>query len=206
MAATLILVRHAESNWNREGRIQGDSDLARLTRRGLSQARLLKKRLALMKIDAAYSSPLCRAMETTKIIAPRIQIRTEKGLKERHFGRLEGRMMEDVEKEDMEAVEYFRSTRNFPYKDVETVERMAERGLKALKKIAKANNGKTILVVSHGGIIKAMLRKILSNPHPYKKGMKQANCAINVISFSGRNFSVKALNDTKHLGRLITAV
>ena len=206
MATTLLIVRHAESDWNKEGRIQGDSDFSKLTKRGLRQAEMLRERLKGFKINAVYSSPLSRTVETAKIIAPRLRIRTEKGLKERHFGRLEGRFMKDVEKEDKEAVEYFRKTRNFPYRDVETVEEMGERGLKALKKIAKANEGKTVLIVSHGGIIKAILRKIMSSPKPHAKRMEQANCSLNIISYGRGRFSVKALNETRHLGNLITAV
>lgn len=202
----LILVRHAESDWNRSRRIQGDSDFARLTEKGMKQASLLKKRLSKMEVDEVYSSPLVRAMETAKIIAPGKRIIREKGLKERHFGRLEGRMMEDIEKEDKAAAEYFRKTRNFPYPYVETVQHMAERGVKTLAKIAAANPGRTVLVVSHGGIIKSMLRRILSNPHPYTRHMKQANCTVNIVLFSRGKFLVRKVNDTSHLGRLVTAV
>jgi broad specificity phosphatase PhoE len=150
MATRIILVRHGETDWNAERRWQGHSDRP-LNEAGRRQAEELAARLDGAPIDAVYSSDLLRAHETARLLAePRgLEVVVVPGLRERRFGSWEG--LQDVEVE-----------RRFPGvhgpPDGETRQEMTRRVLESLETIAAANPGRTVLVVSHGGPIKALLR------------------------------------------------
>ena len=150
MPTRIILARHGETDWNRERRWQGHSDRP-LTDTGRQQAHALATQLAAEPIDAVYSSDLIRAHETARIVAEQlgVDVVTVPGLRERRFGSWEG--LQDVEVE-----------RRFPGvhgpPDGETREEMARRVLDSLDAIAATHRGRTVLVVSHGGPIRAALR------------------------------------------------
>ena len=84
----LFVVRHGETVWNREGRIQGHTDVA-LSDRGMEQARLLAQRLEPVKFDAAYASDLCRASQTASLILEgrEVPVTPTPSLREYHKGR-----------------------------------------------------------------------------------------------------------------------
>lgn len=94
---TLHFVRHGETEWNREGRIQGSSDVP-LSDRGIVQARELAAELAARPVGAVYSSDLRRAIETAEPLAAQLglEIRTTPALRERSFGADEGRIAVEV--------------------------------------------------------------------------------------------------------------
>src|SRR5919197_5490556 len=150
MPTRIILARHGETDWNRERRWQGHSDRS-LTEAGREQAQALATQLAAEHIDAVYSSDLVRAHETARIVAERlgVDVVTVPGLRERRFRSWAG--LQDVDFE-----------RRFPGvhgpPDGETREEMARRVLESLDAIAATHRGRTVLVVSHGGPIRAELR------------------------------------------------
>src|SRR5215210_4306248 len=150
MPTRIILARHGETDWNRERRWQGHSDRP-LNDTGREQAEALAGELAGEPISAIYSSDLVRAHETARIVAERLglDVVAVPGLRERRFGSWEG--LEDVEVERR-----FPGVRSPP--DGETREEMSRRVLDSLNEIAAGNRGETVLVVSHGGPIRALLR------------------------------------------------
>src|SRR5215210_2317333 len=150
MPTRIILARHGETDWNRERRWQGHSDRP-LNDTGRDQARALASELAGRPISAVYSSDLLRAHETARIVAEQLglDVVTVPGLRERRFGSWEG--LQDVEVERR-----FPGVRGPP--DAEPRDDMARRVLDSLEAIAAGNQGRTVLVVSHGGPIRAVLR------------------------------------------------
>ena len=148
---TILLARHGETDWNIDRRVQGHSDTP-LNDTGRAQARALGKELAREQIDAVYSSDLIRAHETAKAVAEprRLEVTAIRDLRERHFGTWEG--LTDVEIHDR-----FKPTDGSPWGDGETREEMAERVLTALHRIAEAHPDGRVLVVSHGGPLRAVL-------------------------------------------------
>jgi broad specificity phosphatase PhoE len=150
MPARIILARHGETDWNRERRWQGHSDRP-LNDTGREQAEALAADLADEPIAAVYSSDLVRAHETARIVAERLglDVVTVPGLRERRFGSWEG--LQDVEVERL-----FPGVKGAP--DAEPREEMARRVLESLERIADSNDGRTVLVISHGGPIRAVLR------------------------------------------------
>ena len=148
---TILLVRHAETDWNAERRVQGHSDTP-LNDTGRAQARALAEELADEGIDAVYSSDLLRAHETARIVAKArgLEVMSIRDLRERHFGRWEGLT-------DDEIFARFPEARNGSWGDGESREEMAGRVLQALQRIAETHEGGRVLVVSHGGPLRAVL-------------------------------------------------
>ena len=148
----LLLARHGETDWNREHRIQGNTDVP-LNDAGRAQAEALAGELAGEPLDAVYSSDLARARDTARVVAARhgLQVVELRELRERDFGTWEGLT-------DVEILERFPEARERPWGDAETREEMAERVLGAVHGIAARHAGGRVLVVSHGGPIRALLR------------------------------------------------
>jgi broad specificity phosphatase PhoE len=151
---TILLARHGETDWNVERRVQGHSDTP-LNDTGRSQARALADELAGEPIDAVYSSDLMRAHETARIVAEQrgLSVTAIPDLREKNFGSWEG--MTDVEINDRSPQTREQSWRDWG--DGETRAQMADRVLAALERIAETHPDQRVLVVSHGGPLRAVL-------------------------------------------------
>lgn len=143
-SCNFYIVRHGETDWNVKGLIQGHSDIE-LNKKGEKQAKLLKKELRNIKFDIVFSSDLLRAKRTAEIIAleKSLVIQTTKVLRERSYGRFEGKSVDIIADID--------------YPDIESDEQIIARFLTFLRETAAANSNKTILVVCHGGIMRVLL-------------------------------------------------
>jgi broad specificity phosphatase PhoE len=149
---TILLARHGETDWNRERRVQGHTDRP-LSAPGLAQAQELAQALESESIDGVYSSDLSRAYETAIVVAePRgLAVVQLPGLREKHFGTWEGLTHEEILGRNPDAL-------NGPWGDGETTEEMAARVFEALRTIAAQHGDGCVLVVSHGGPMRAVLR------------------------------------------------
>jgi uncharacterized phosphatase len=149
----LYLVRHGETDWNRQHRVQGLTDIP-INATGRKQARAAGRLLTRRSWDAIYTSPLSRARETASIIA------TENGLPdpiavdelvERNYG-------------DAEGLNFIEIDRRYPNRsDVpgqETRDAVSARVVPALRLIAAAHPGESVIVVSHGGAIRSVLMTV----------------------------------------------
>jgi uncharacterized phosphatase len=148
---TILLARHGETDWNLNRRVQGHSDTP-LNDTGRAQARALGEELAEERIDAVYSSDLIRAHETARAVAESrgLGVTAIRDLRERHFGTWEGLT-------DDEIFARFNPAPDSSWGDGETRDEMAERVLDALRRIAAAHPESRVLVVSHGGPLRAVL-------------------------------------------------
>jgi len=148
---TILLARHGETDWNAERRVQGHTDTP-LNDAGRAQARALGEELAAENIDAVFSSDLMRAHETARFVAePRgLRVTAIPDLRERHFGTWEGLT-------DDEIFSRFEPAAETAWGDGETKEEMTDRVLTALHRIADTHPDGRVLVVSHGGPLRAVL-------------------------------------------------
>jgi broad specificity phosphatase PhoE len=153
---TIFLARHGESDWNVEKRFQGHTDRP-LTERGREQAYALADLVAGEKIDAIYTSPLSRAQETAEIVAARAGLEPVAlpELREVDTGSWSGLSRADVEARFPEGFARWRSGGS-GWEDGETYEEMAERVIGALGTVAEAHPDGRVLVISHGGPIRAI--------------------------------------------------
>jgi broad specificity phosphatase PhoE len=154
VATTLYIVRHGETDWNRDRRIQGQTDIP-LNAEGHRQAEGLALELAATALDAAYASDLSRAWETAAAVAePRgLEVTRKVALREKHFGTWEG-MTDD------EVLERFPHAVNGSWGDAETTEQLTERVVGAIHDIARDHPEGSVLVVSHGGAIRSLYRAV----------------------------------------------
>ncbi|MCF6094923.1 histidine phosphatase family protein [Microaerobacter geothermalis] len=155
---TIYLVRHGETMWNKEGRIQGHRNVP-LSPSGIEQGKRLAEKVKNIPIDWIYSSDLERALHTAQLVAEHKQLPVNlvPELRERFFGEWEGLTSQEIE------VKYpghsWDSGTNTGGKfGIEKMESLIQRADQSLLTIAKRHKGQHILVVSHGGLIRAFLR------------------------------------------------
>ena len=153
---TIYLARHGESDWNAANRFQGHSDRP-LTDLGREQAQALGELVAAENVEAIYSSPLKRALETALIVAVRsgLEVVEDEDLREVDTGSWSGLSRAEVQERFPERFERWTSG-GAGWEDGESYEEMAERVLAAVNRIAAAHPGGRVLIVSHGGPIRAI--------------------------------------------------
>lgn len=154
---TIILVRHGETDWNRDGIWQGHGDPP-LNATGRAQAAATAERLARMPVDALYSSDLARAVETAAFLASAtgVSVTLDAGLREMDVGSWTGLGADEIRAR-------FGDT---PYHDGETRDAFDARAVSTLHRIASGHRAGRIVVVSHGGVVRALQRHALGEPLP----------------------------------------
>lgn len=166
---TILLARHGETDWNRESRWQGWANPP-LNDTGRAQARALARQLADVTLDAVYASDLRRAFETAEIVAQphNVPVVADPGLREIDVGSWSGLTQDEVKSR------YPDGTRP----DGESRTEHAGRVLAAVERIARRHPGARILLVTHGGTMRALRSGVSDEPfHPI------ANCAVLELHF-----------------------
>ncbi|VXC22985.1 2,3-bisphosphoglycerate-dependent phosphoglycerate mutase [Microbacterium sp. 8M] len=182
---TLItLVRHGQTDWNLEGRIQGSTDIP-LNDTGRAQARDAARRLAGTPFDHVYASPLSRARETAEIIASELGLPAPLitvGMREHEFGDAEGMLWDQY-------VERFRARRE-EVPGAETVPALTARALASLDRIALAARRRSaprvesVLICTHGGVIRALLEHVSGGTLP-APGERLGNGSVHRFAMDG---------------------
>ncbi|NLJ80189.1 MAG: histidine phosphatase family protein [Firmicutes bacterium] len=184
----LCLVRHGQSVWNAERRVQGQSD-PQLSPLGLRQAKLVARRLQEESWSALYSSDLSRAKRTAEIIAKHtgLTVRTSSGLRERCQGKRTGLLFQEAQERypDPDAPEVGR----------ETEEALLRRAKKAYAQIRDAHQGQRVIVVAHGLLMGIFLKTILE---PLEE-LSMENTACTLLTWDGENWGCAYLADASHL-------
>lgn len=152
---TLLLVRHGETDWNRDGRWQGHSD-THLNEVGREQAARVAEELD--GVDIVYSSDLARARETAEIAAQRLglDVRVDERLRERGFGAWEGKTTPEIEAEFGDAHARWRAGEGPGADDAEAFADFAARIHAFLDDVLERHPDETVLLVSHGGSIRVI--------------------------------------------------
>jgi len=185
----LIIARHGETEENKKGILQGHLP-GKLTELGIDQAKKLALRLKEEKIKAIYSSDLARASDTAKEVAkfhPDIPLFFVQELREKNQGSLTGKLIKEIDW-------------NKP-RDTEKKEAMIERAKIILEKAYKKYKGKTVLFVSHGGLIECLMILLMKKPiEEIKKENNPNNTAISIFEIKKENnHKAILINCDKHL-------
>ncbi len=199
--ARLILVRHGETVWNVQDRVQGHQD-SPLTERGREQTARAAKRLAKMDIAAVYSSDTNRARETGRFIAAPhgLAVRPREDLRERSYGVLEGLTLEEAAERDSGWLERWRADRlRLAPPGGESQPELCRRVMAALREIAAAHAGEAVIVATHGGPIKSAVFAALDIPISSWDLTWVANGSITVLRGTPEVLRVAAYNDICHL-------
>lgn len=197
--SVLYLVRHGETEWNRQMRIQGQSDVG-LSERGREQARQLAQRIAHWRIDRAVTSDLSRARETARIVLGdrELPLESDVRLRERHFGEWEGLTREEVLARDEAGYRRWREDPwTFRPPGGESLDDVYRR-VSTLAEELREDEG-SILVVSHGGTLQAMLRHFLGWSDGSGPQLIFFNTGLTVLRLWPDRVRLERLNDIGHL-------
>jgi broad specificity phosphatase PhoE len=163
----LHLIRHGQTSWNAEKRLQGHADIA-LNEEGLAEAELVAQEFASRPLSAIYSSPLQRAHHTAQIInhSHRHPIKLYDGLKESTYGSFDGILVEEYQRKCAEIIPDFHQLNYQEHlhfkiaEDAESYFEVYQRAKLVLDEIIQNHLGQEVVVVSHGGLIKAVIAMI----------------------------------------------
>ncbi len=201
LATRILLVRHGQTAWNREQRIQGHVDIA-LNDHGVAQARALAQALADESIDAIYSSDLSRAHATAQAVAEhnRLPLHTEPALRERHYGAFEGLTYADIETQWPEQAQAWRRRDpGFAPNGGESLLDLVARVQPTLQAIAQRHLGEQIMLVTHGGVIDVIYRLASGMDLSAKRTWELTNTAVNRLLWTPENLSLVGWGDARHL-------
>ena len=197
----LIAVRHGETAWNVDTRIQGQLDIG-LNATGLWQAQRAGQALADERIGAIYASDLSRAWQTAEEIAKPhgLTVQAEPGLRERAFGRFEGMSFAEIEATLPEDARRWRERDpEFEPEGGESLLVFRDRVTRVAAELAARHPGELVTLVAHGGVMdvlyRAATRQELQAPRTWQLG----NAAINRMLWTPEGFSLVGWSDTAHL-------
>jgi len=199
----LLLIRHGQSTWNAEGRIQGWADPP-LSEMGLDQAHRLARRLVAEGHDIAaiYSSPLLRARQTAEQLgqALGLPVQTDDRLKENNVGQLTGLTGPEVEQQFPEWIAARRASLEWiPAPEGEDRDHLASRAIGAMSDIVTRHAGQTVAVVSHGGTLGIYLAHLLEMPIHRSLPFQFDNTSLSIVKIGEHRLRLLKLNDTAHL-------
>ena len=197
----VILIRHGETDWNREQIFRGRIDVA-LNKVGLAQAGAVKESLKDVKINGIFSSPLSRAFQTARVLGESmgLDVEIEKGLIDIDFGQWQGLSHEQVKEKHKGLYEtWLVEPHKAVFPDGESLEDVCKRSILALEKVIKKHPGETLAIVSHRVLNKVILCAILGLKLSRFWYIRQDTCAINRFEYKDGNYYLTLLNDTCHL-------
>jgi probable phosphoglycerate mutase len=200
----LCLIRHGETAWNAERRLQGHTDTP-LNAKGERQARQMAQALkdAEITFDALYTSDLKRAADTANAVVQlfAVQAQVDSALRERHFGALQGLSISEAPllRPDLWKAHIARDV-DHELEGGESIQQLAFRVQQVLDRIQKQHTGKTILIVSHGGTLDMMFRIASNQALNTERVVSVPNASFNWITHQhGNGWSVEQWGDTRHL-------
>lgn len=174
------IIRHGQTNWNKEGRIQGKTDIE-LNEKGIEQAKEARKILENYPIDMIVASPLKRARKTAEIIneVKNVPIIFKEELEERGFGDFEGKIRKEIHDEILDSEILANYSVNKEYKGIETIHDLCDRVWDLIDKLKEEYQDKNILLVTHGGVTRAISGYFNgANEEGILEDLKLNNCEI----------------------------
>jgi phosphoserine phosphatase len=213
LTTRVIILRHGQSSYNSQGRIQGRCNDSILTDKGVADAVTTGQALQDLSLDAVYCSPLQRASATAQTVVAQIPSApipvSDDRLKEVDLPLWEKMLFTEVA---AKFPEDYRLWQEAPHQLVLQVNGQEHRPIAALYQQAQEfwqgilpqHDGQTILIVAHNGINRALISTALGISPEYYQSIQQSNCAVSVLNFSqgwGSAVQLESLNQVAHLGR-----
>ena len=201
-ATRIIAIRHGETAWNVDSRLQGHLDIP-LNDVGLWQARQAALALADEPIDAIYSSDLQRAWVTAQAIAETTQapLTAHQGLRERSFGVLQGHTFEELEAKEPEQA--YRWRKRDPHLVFpgggESLLQLRERIAATVQRLAQQHVGEQIALIAHGGVLDILYRLATQQDLQAPRTWALTNTAINRLLWTPQGLSLVGWGDVRHL-------
>jgi phosphoserine phosphatase len=198
----IILVRHGQTNHNRDSIALGRDDVP-LNETGLAQAAALASRLSSERISAIYTSPLQRARHTAEAIAKphALTVISEPALVEMDVGELDSLPYPTIRERFPGVIERWRSESGseHPFPGGESLMQVAERAWPCLERLAEGQEQGSVVIVTHNFVLLSMLAKALGLPLAHFRRLKHEVAAISVLDITPERCAVISVNDTCHL-------
>lgn len=202
------LIRHGETDWNGEKRIQGQIDID-LNARGEGQARDLRSALAGHSFAAAYSSDLLRAWHTAQIATVGLDLAVSPAptLRERHFGVLQGTTSHEASLQYPEVHRHHQArTPDYDYLTGESLVAFAARVVAGLEALATRHVGQDVLAFTHGGVLDVAYRAATGRALHLPRDFALPNAALNWLERDAAGWRLVSWADCRHLGRALDEV
>jgi len=201
-ATRIIAIRHGETAWNVDARIQGHLDIP-LNDIGLWQAARAGEALAGERLDAIYSSDLARAQTTAQAVAGTTgaPLVLDSGLRERCFGSFEGRTFKEIEAEQPEQAQRWRKRDPdfVPDGGGESLAMLKSRIQHTVERLAAQHTGGQIALVAHGGVMDVLYRLATHQDLQAPRTWELGNAAINRLLWTPGGLSLVGWGDVSHL-------
>lgn len=197
---TLVLIRHATNDWVRKGLLAGWTPGVHLNEQGRTQAQALGGRLAASQLDAVYSSPLDRALETAQAVAEPhgLEVQIHEGIGEVHYGEWNGRSLRELAKNPIwRSVQIYPSGTRFP--SGETIGEMQARVVSALDQIQSAHPKGIVAAVAHADVIKAAVAYYIGVPLDLFQRLVISPASVTVVGFGHFGPRLVRMNDDGEL-------
>jgi len=204
----ICIIRHGETDWNKERRIQGQIDIP-LNETGHAQALAMAFDVAQHHdaINAIYSSDLARAYATASVLAQRSQMEVceREDLRERHYGIFQRVVKDDAEAQYPEAYAlYSKRDLHYDFENGESLIDFSQRVHDAFEWIAHHHQQETVAVVCHAGLLDIMYRSAMGKPLNTARDFDIPNCALNWFHFDAGSWHLDAWDDHHYLSQVIT--
>jgi len=202
----ICIIRHGETEWNVEKRIQGHTDVP-LNETGRAQALAMAFNAAHQRFHAVYSSDLVRAVETAQVLAQRedLAVTLLPQLRERHYGLFQGMTAaQGAALYPAAYAHYVARDLNYDFETGESLRRFAERVADGIDWLVRHHRGQTIAAVSHGGVLDVVYRRATGRPLSTPRDFVIPNCALNWFHFDGQGWHLDAWADRHYLHEVLT--
>lgn len=200
-ATRIIAIRHGETAWNVDTRIQGQLDIE-LNETGRHQARRVAQALSEEPIQAIYSSDLLRARDTALAIARLTgrTLQTHTGLRERGFGVLQGKTHAEIEAHWPEqALRWRQRDPHWAPEGGESLVKLSARITQTASELAARHPGEQIVLVAHGGVLDMLYRAATGQELQAPRSWNLGNAAINRLLWTPEGLTLVGWSDTRHL-------
>jgi probable phosphoglycerate mutase len=205
ISTRICIIRHGETGWNAERRIQGHTDIP-LSNTGRAQALAMAFNAAHHRFQAIYSSDLMRAVETAQALAQREdqEVRRLVQLRERHYGLFQGiTAAEGAERDPQAYAHYVARDLDYEFGTGESLRRFAERVADGVAWLVRHHSGQTIAAVSHSGVLDVVYRRATGRPLHTPRDFVIPNCALNWFRFDSQGWHLEAWGDRHHLHEVL---
>jgi probable phosphoglycerate mutase len=204
MTTELVLLRHGETEMNRELRFQGHVDVP-LNAIGLEQARRLAARMAGETADHIYASDLLRARQTAVPIAATLALQpvVEAGLREQSFGKVDGMRVDDIKQQHPECwAGWLRFEQDYCMPEGESTRQFHARVMDAVQRLVQAHEGQKLVLVTHGGVLDMIYRTARSLGLDGPRQSEIPNAGFNRVHVRADGIDILDWADTRHLADL----
>jgi probable phosphoglycerate mutase len=201
VATRILAVRHGQTAWNADSRIQGHTDIE-LDALGEWQAEQVARALSDERLHAIYSSDLARACQTAAPLALRngLRLQLDSGLRERAFGEFEGLSFAQIEQRwPDQAARWRRRDPEFGARGGEVLRDFRERVVAAVNRLALAHRGQCIALVTHGGVLDLLYREATRLPLDAPRTWQLGNAGINRLLHTDEGLALVGWADVAHL-------